>query len=74
MFNLQQFVSAVRASNNPMQMFSMAARTNPQVAQVMRLMQGKSTEEFKLVVENMAKERGTTLEQVITGMGLNTRR
>lgn len=74
MFNFQQFISTVRASNNPMQVFLMASRTSPQVAQVIRLMRGKSPEEFRIVVENMAKERGTTLEQVIADMGLNARR
>lgn len=70
MFNLNQFATAVKASNNPMQLFNQAARSNPQVAQVMRLMQGKSPAEFRQVVENMAKERGTTLEQVVNQMGL----
>lgn len=74
MFNFQQFAMAVMASSNPMQLLAQAAQSNPQVAQVMRLRQGKTPEEFRAFVENMAKERGTTLEQVIAGMGLNPRR
>lgn len=70
MFNFQQFAAAVRASSNPMQVFAQAAKTNPQVAQVLRLMQGKSAEEFREVVENMARERGTTLNEIIKNMGL----
>ena len=70
MFNFNQFVSNVKTSANPMQVFGLAARNNPQVAQVMRLMQGKTPAEFRQVVENMAKERGTTLEQVVNKMGL----
>lgn len=70
MFNFNHFANAVKASGNPMQMFALAARSNPQVAQVLNLMQGKSPAEFRQVVENMAKERGTTLEQVVSQMGL----
>lgn len=70
MFNFQQFAAAVIASGDPMQVLAQAARTNPQVAQVMKLRQGKSPEEFRVFVENMAKERGTTLEQVVSQMGL----
>lgn len=68
--NMMQFITAVKSSRNPMQIFEQAARTNPQVMQVMRLMQGKSPEEFRMIVENMAKERGTTLDRVISEMGL----
>lgn len=70
MFNFQQLAMAVMASGNPMQILVQAAKTSPQVAQVMKLRQGKSPEEFRAFVENMAKERGTTLEQVVSQMGL----
>lgn len=69
MMNFPQFVNAMKSSQNPMQFFVQTARSVPQVAQVMKMMQGKSTAEFKSIVENMAHERGTTLEQVIADMG-----
>ncbi len=67
--NFPQFVNAMKSSQNPMQFFAQTARSVPQVAQVMKMMQGKTPAEFKSIVENMARERGTTLEQVITDMG-----
>lgn len=69
MMNFPQFVNAMKSSQNPMQFFAQTARSVPQVAQVMRMMQGKSPAEFKAIVENMAKERGTTLERIIADMG-----
>lgn len=70
MFNFQQFAMAVMTSGNPLQMLNQAAQTNPQIAQVMRLRQGKTPDEFRALVENLAKQRGTTLEQVVSQMGL----
>ncbi len=69
MMNFPQFVNAMKSSQNPMQFFAQTAQSVPQVAQVMKMMQGKSPAEFKTIVENMARERGTTLEQVIADMG-----
>lgn len=71
--NIMQLAQMLSKSQNPMQLFYQAAGQSPQGQQVLKLMQGRSPEQFKGILENMARERGTTLEQVISGMGLKYR-
>ncbi len=67
--NLMQLAQMIRRAPNPNQAFYQMISQYPQGQQVLMLMQGKSPDQFKGVLENMARERGTTLEQIITGMG-----
>lgn len=67
--NLMQLAQMISRAPNPMQMFYQVVSQHPQGQQVLRLMQGKTPEQFKGVLENMAKERGTTIEQVLGNMG-----
>ena len=55
---------------NPMQMFQSMAQQNPQMAQAMNLINGKTPSQLRTVAENMAKERGLDLEKMAQGMGL----
>lgn len=55
---------------NPMQVFQGLANQNPQVAQAMKLIQGKTPSQLRTVAENMAKERGVDLEKMAQSMGL----
>lgn len=59
-----------RGGQNPMAMLENLAGQNPQMAQAMRLIQGKSPEQLRSVASNMAKERGIDLDQMAQGMGL----
>lgn len=72
--NLLQLVNAVRQSRNPMSVLeNMMSQNagNPQIAQAMKLIQGKNSDQLRQVAENMAKERGVDLNQLAQGMGLN---
>lgn len=67
--NFMQLAQMISRSQNPMQMFYQVVSQYPQGQQVLNLMRGKTPEQFKGVLENMAKERGTTIEQVLGNMG-----
>ena len=65
---LMQFA---RSGGNPMQMLSQMAGRDPRAAQAMKLIQGKSPQQLRQVAENMAKERGMTLDEIARQMGVN---
>lgn len=67
---LMQLISMTRQGNNPMAMIQQMAANNPQAAQAMKIMQGKSPEQLKQIATNMAKERGMTIEQVMQQLGI----
>lgn len=67
--NLMQLAQMISRTPNPNQAFYQMISQHPQGQQVINLMQGKSPEQIRGVLENMARQRGTTLEQIITGMG-----
>ena len=67
---LMQLISMTRQGGNPMQMIQQMAANNPQAAQAMKIMQGKSPEQLKQIATNMTKERGMTVEQVMQQLGI----
>lgn len=66
-----QLVSMAKNGGNPMQMIQQMAKNNPQVNQVVQMMNGKSPAQLKAMAENIAKEKGTTIEQVAQQLGLS---
>lgn len=68
--NMIQLVSAMRKSNNPMQLLQQMAGNNPQAAQALQIIQGKSPEQLKQIATNMTKERGTSVDEVLRRLGL----
>lgn len=67
---MQILMQAVQNRQDPMQMLNSLAQQNPQARQVMQIVQGKSPEQLRQTVENMARERGTTVEDLARRMGL----
>lgn len=67
---LMQLISMTRQGGNPMAMIQQMAANNPQAAQAMKIMQGKSPEQLKQIATNMAKERGMTIDQVMQQLGM----
>lgn len=67
---LMQMVGLLQSGGNPMQMLQQMAMQNPQAAQAMKMIRGKSPQELRQMAENMAKERGTTLDAVAQSLGL----
>ena len=68
---VMMLVNIMRNGGNPMQAMSQMAGQNPQIAQAMQLMQGKSPQQLQMMAQNMARERGIDLNQMIRQMGIN---
>ena len=53
-----------------MYLLQQMAAQDPQVSQAMRMIQGKSPQQLRSMAENMAKERGVSLEGMANQMGI----
>lgn len=67
---LMMLMQAARNGGNLMGMLQQMAGQNPAAAQAVKMLQGKSPEQIRSMVQNMCRERGTTPEQVARQMGL----
>lgn len=65
-----QMVGMLRSGKDPRQFLMQMAQNNPQVRQVMQMMNGKSPEELRKMADNIAAERGTTVEDVARQLGI----
>ena len=65
-----QMVGMLRNGQDPRQFLMQMAQNNPQVRQVMQMMQGKSPAELRQMADNIAAERGTTVEDVARQLGI----
>lgn len=63
-------VQAARGGGNPMQLLQQMAGRTPQGTQFMQMIQGKNGQQMRSIAENMAKERGVSLEQIAQQFGL----
>lgn len=67
---MMQLVSMMQRGVNPQQLLMSMAQNNPQVRQVMQMMQGKSPAELQQMAQNMAAQRGTTVEDIARQLGI----
>lgn len=67
---MQMMMTAMQQRLNPMTYIQQQAHNNPAFRQLSGLIQGKSPEQLRTIAENMAKERGTTLDNVARQLGL----
>ena len=67
---MMQMLSMMRGGQSPQQVLLAMAQNNPQVRQVMQMMQGKSPEELRQMADNMAAQRGTTVEDIAKQLGI----
>jgi len=63
-------MNTARNGGNPMAVMQQMSRSNPQIAQVMQMMNGKNPQQLRQMAENMAKERGTSVEQIAQQLGI----
>lgn len=64
-------VQAMNNGGNPMQLIQQMAGQNPQIAQAFQMMQGKSPKQLQNMAQNMARERGVDLNQMLRDLGIN---
>lgn len=67
---IMAIINVARNGGNPMDMLKQLAPQNPQVAQAMKIVEGKNPQELESVVRNMCESRGTTPEQVAQSLGI----
>lgn len=67
---MQMMMTAMQQRLNPMAYIQQQAQHKPAFRQLSGLIQGKSPEQLRTMAENMAKERGTTLDNVARQLGL----
>ena len=67
---MQQIMQMLQGGQNPYAVLDMMAQVNPQARQVKELMQGKTAGQLEEMARNMAKERGTTIEDIARSMGI----
>lgn len=66
-FNL---INIARTSGNPMMLIQQMAGRDPRAQQALKMVQGKTPDQLRQMAENMAKERGTTIDEIARGLGL----
>lgn len=64
-------VQAMQRGGNPVALIQQMAQQNPQAAQAVRMMQGKSPQQLQQMAQNMARERGVDLNQMLRDLGIN---
>lgn len=67
---IMALVNAARSGGNPMQLMQQMAMQDPRIAQAQQMIQGKSPQQLRQMAENMARERGTTVQDVARGLGI----
>lgn len=67
---LFQAMNMMRGGMNPMAILNQATRQNPRMGQAMQMIRGKNQSELRKIAENMARERGTTLEEIAGQYGI----
>lgn len=67
---MMQMVGMLHSGRNPNAILQSMAMNNPQVRQVMQIMNGKTPEQLRQMANNMAAERGTTVEDIARQLGI----
>lgn len=57
-------------SGNPMQALMQMSKTNPQVGQVLQMVNGKTPAEMQRMAYDIAKQRGVDLNQLAQQLGV----
>ena len=63
-------LNSMSKGKNPMLMMQQMAAQNPQMRQFMQMIQGKTPEQLRQMAENVAKERGISINDVARQLGI----
>lgn len=67
---MAMLMNAVRGGGNPTVLIEQMAVSNPQVKQAMDMMKGKNPQQLRAMAENMAAERGVSINDVARQLGI----
>lgn len=65
-----QLANIARNGGNAIQMLQRMAAQNPQAAQAINMIQGKTPQQLQQIATNMARERGITPQEIARSLGL----
>ena len=60
----------IQGGANPNALLGQIARSDPRAAQALQMLQGKNSDQLRTMAENMAKERGTSVDQIAQSLGI----
>lgn len=60
----------MQSGGNPTQMLNQMAQQNPQFAQSMQMLSGRSQRDLQQIAQNLARQKGIDLNQFIRGLGI----
>lgn len=63
-------MSAINKGMDPVALINQYIGQDPRARQAMQMIRGKSPAQLKQMAENMAKERGTTVNQIAQSLGI----
>lgn len=67
---MMNLAALLRDGKDPKRFLMTMAQNNPQVRQLMQMMSGKSPDQLRQMANNIAAERGTTVEDVARQLGI----
>lgn len=67
---MMAIMQAAMGGMRPAQFLQQMATQNPMASQAMNLIQGKTPEQLHEIANNMAKQRGTTVEEIARQYGI----
>lgn len=67
---LMMLIQTAKNGGNPMALLGQMAMQNPQAAQMMQLLNGKTPQQLQTMAQNMAKERGININDIVRQLGL----
>ena len=71
---LMALMQMARNGGDTMQMIRQMAGKDPRAAQAMQMMSGKNPAQLRQIAENMARERGMSLNDMASQMGFQKNR
>lgn len=67
---MQMIMQAMRGGMQPQQFLQQMAGQNPMIRQLKQISQGKNPQELMQIANNMAQQRGTTVQAIMQQMGI----
>lgn len=67
---IMQLAQLARSGGNPIQAIQQMAGGDKRIAQAYGMIQGKNAQQLQQMAENMARERGTNINEIMRDLGL----
>ena len=66
-----QLMNVIRTGGDPQALLNSMASRDPQIKQAVQMMSGKTSAQLQQMAQNMARERGISLNDVMRQFGIN---